>query len=163
MKKWFIPVIVVVVLGLVASALLFNQKSAPAFSFNTLDGQVLSEKNLQGQVTLVNFWATTCSACVLEMPMLKEKHALFAAQGYQTFAVAMRYDPPRQVANFVAKNQLPFMVGLDADGSIAKAFGGVQLTPTSILIDKQGKIVKTFVGVPDFEELSILIQTQLKA
>lgn len=163
MKKWLIPIVAVVVIGLVASALLFNQKSAPAFSFNSLDGQAVSEKDLLGKVTLVNFWATTCTGCVAEMPMLKAKHERFAPQGYQTFAVAMSYDPQAQVETFVAKNQLPFTVGLDTNGIIAQAFGGVQLTPTSVLIDKKGNIVKTYVGEPDAEELASLIQNLLKA
>jgi len=55
------------------------------------------------------------------------------------------------------------MVALDSDGGLARAFGEIQLTPTSILIDKEGRIVKRYLGVPNFTELNQLIEEKLKA
>jgi len=137
--------------------------AAPAVSYTSLSGQQASTDSLKGKVVLVNFWATSCSGCMAEMPKMVETHQKYAKQGYEMVAVAMSYDPPNYVQAYVNDKKLPFFVTLDKDGSIAKAYGEIQLTPTSILIDKQGNIVKRYVGEPDFNELHQLIEQQLKA
>ncbi|MFC3626499.1 TlpA family protein disulfide reductase [Vogesella amnigena] len=136
---------------------------APAVQYTSLSGQQASTDSLKGKVVLVNFWATSCSGCMAEMPKLVATQQKYGAQGYQTVAVAMSYDPPNYVQSYVSDKKLPFFVTLDSQGSIAKAFGDIQLTPTSILIDKQGNIIKRFVGEPNFDELHQLIEQNLKA
>jgi peroxiredoxin len=74
----------------------------------------------------------------------------------------MQYDPPSYVVNFVQSRKLPFDVAIDNSGAIAKAWGDVQLTPTSYLVDKKGRIVKRYVGAPDFAQLDALIAQLLK-
>ena len=135
--------------------------AAPAVSYTSLSGQQASTDSLKGKVVLVNFWATSCSGCMAEMPKMVATHQKYAKQGYEMVAVAMSYDPPNYVQAYVNDKQLPFFVTLDKDGSIAKAYGEIQLTPTSILIDKQGNIVKRYVGEPDFNELHQLIEQLL--
>jgi len=81
----------------------------------------------------------------------------FAPQGFETLAVAMRYDPPALVSNFAQARALPFGVVIDNTGEIAERFGSVQFTPTSLLIDKRGEIVKRWVGKTDFPALEALI------
>ncbi len=161
-KKWLLVLALVIALtALIFVALSSNQKRVPDFSLRTLNNKQITQQDLQGKVTLVNFWATTCPGCVAEMPMLQETWQKFSSEGYQTLAVAMSYDPEPQVRKFVEKNKLPFITGLDKDGRIADAFGGIQLTPTSVLVDKKGKIIRTIVGVPDKVELHQLIQEAL--
>jgi peroxiredoxin len=130
---------------------------APQFSYTLLDGTKGSSQALRGKVLLVNFWATSCVSCVKEMPELVATHQKFQPQGFETLAVAMSYDPPAYVANFAQTRQLPFGVVIDNTGSIAKGFGDVRLTPTTFLIDKRGRIVKRYVGEPDFAALHALI------
>lgn len=137
--------------------------SAPDLPFTTLDGKTHRVSDLKGEVTLVNFWATSCSTCVKEMPELVATHQKFQAQGYCTLAVAMSYDPPAYVMQFAESRQLPFQVAIDHTGDLAKGFGDVQLTPTSFLLDKQGRIVKRYVGAPDFAALHQLIGELLRA
>jgi peroxiredoxin len=67
-------------------------------------------------------------------------------KGFETIAVAMQYDPPNYVLNFTETRKLPFPVVIDAQGELAKAFGDVKLTPTAFLIDKQGNIIKRYLG-----------------
>lgn len=134
---------------------------APASKFVLLDGSTTTTADLKGKVTLVNFWATTCVTCVKEMPSLVSTHQKYRDKGYETIAVAMSYDQPAWVVNYAQSRQLPFKVALDNTGELAKNWGDVKLTPTTYLVDKQGRIVKRFVGEPDFAALHQLIEELL--
>jgi peroxiredoxin len=140
-----------------------TSQTAPESNFVLLDGSRVSTAQLRGKVTLVNFWATSCASCVAEMPDIVSTYVKYQAQGFDTVAVAMRYDPPSYVVNFAQTRQLPFKVAIDNTGEIAQAWGDVQLTPTTYLLDKQGVIVKRFVGAPNFTELHQWIERLLAA
>lgn len=156
-------VLLVVALAAVGSWLFLRSAAqpAPASTFVLLDASTRTTQDLHGKVTLVNFWATSCTTCVAEMPELVATHQKYHARGFDTLAVAMSYDPPSYVVNFVETRKLPFQVALDNTGAIAKAWGDVQLTPTTYLVNKRGEIVKTYVGAPNFNELHQLIEQLL--
>lgn len=135
--------------------------TAPASTFVLLDGSSKTTNDLKGQVTLVNFWATSCTTCVAEMPKIIATHDKYKTRGYNTMAVAMSYDPPSYVVNFAQSRKLPFSVAIDNTGAIARAWGDVQLTPTTFVVNKRGEIVKRYVGEPNFVELHRLIEELL--
>jgi peroxiredoxin len=112
-------------------------------------------------VTLVNFWATSCTTCVAEMPKIVATYDKYKSRGYDTLAVAMSYDPPSYVVNYAKTRKLPFQVAIDNTGEVAKAWGDVKLTPTTYVVNKRGEIVKRYVGEPDFNELHQLIERLL--
>lgn len=163
MKKIAFAVVTIAIIALGGYALLGGRQAAPSVSYTAIDGRNASTDSLKGKVVLVNFWATSCSGCIAEMPQLKATQLKYAPKGYQTVAVAMSYDPLPYVQTFTASNQLPFFVTHDANGQVAQAFGDIDLTPTSILIDKNGKIIKRYIGEPDFAELHRLIEQALAA
>ena len=134
---------------------------APESTFVLLDGSRTTTADLRGKVTLVNFWATSCTTCVAEMPEIVATYNKYQAQGYGTLAVAMSYDPPSYVVNFAQTRKLPFQVAIDNTGAVAKAWGDVKLTPSTFIVNKRGEIVKTYVGAPDFSELHRLIEKLL--
>lgn len=136
-------------------------QAAPESTFVLLDGSKKNSADLKGKVTLVNFWATSCVTCVAEMPKIISTYNKYHSQGYDTLAVAMSYDPPSYVVNFAETRKLPFKVAIDNTGAVAKAWGDVQLTPTTFLVNKRGQIVKRFVGEPDFAALHLLIEKLL--
>ena len=142
---------------------LFSPRPAPAVAVTTIDGQQLRLGALNGNVVLVNFWATTCAVCIREMPKLAELFEKYQPQGYRTVAIAMPYDPPNRVRDYLKRYPLPFDVALDIDGAVLRAFGDVPGTPTSFLIDKQGNIVRKYLGEPDFADLEVRIQSALSA
>ena len=151
-----------IVAFIVAGAFIYFEKPlAPEVNFTTLQGERLNTTALRGKVTLVNFWATTCSTCIEEMPDLIGTHEKFAAHGLEIIAVAMDYDPEAQVRAYAAKAALPFKVALDADGDVALGFKDVRMTPTTFLIDRQGRIVHTYLGKPDFDALHVLLEKLL--
>ena len=155
--------VLVVVVTLCAYFIVAQKSPAPALSLTTLEGEKLELNALRGKVVLVNFWATSCTTCVKEMPALTATHRKYAAAGYETVAIAMDYDPRAFVTAYALKNALPFKMVHDADGAAAKGFGDIRLTPTTFLIDKQGNIVKRYLGEPDFAKLHGEIEALLKA
>ncbi|MEO7337509.1 MAG: TlpA disulfide reductase family protein [Caldimonas sp.] len=149
----------------VGGYLVFNgvarSEPVPNVGYTLLDGSQSTTGQLRGKVVLINFWATSCTTCVHEMPQIIATHEKFKSRGYETLAVAMSYDPPAYVMNFAESRKLPFGVAIDNTGAIAKSFGSVQLTPTSVLVNKKGEIVKRYVGEPDFVALHALVDKLL--
>jgi len=119
---------------------------APNVTFTSLTGQKITTQDLRGKVVLVKFWATSCTTCIAQMPDMIKEYDKLAPKGFQAIAVAMQYDPPNYVVNYAQTRHLPFPVAIDAQGKIAKAFGDIKLTPTAFLIDKQGHIIKRYLG-----------------
>lgn len=133
----------------------------PEVGYTLLDGTKSDTSQWRGKVVLLNFWATTCSICVAEMPRLVSTHEKFRARGFETLAVAMSYDPPVSVLRFAESRQLPFGVAIDNTGEIAKAFGDVPGTPITFVVNRRGEIVKRYVGEPDFAALEQLVDRLL--
>lgn len=134
---------------------------APTVNYTLLDGRRSDSAQWRGRVVLVNFWATSCTTCVKKMPLLMATHRKYQAQGFEVLAVAMQYDPPAFVAAFAQQRQLPFGVAIDHTGDIAHAFGDVRVTPTSVLIDRQGQMVKRLIGEIGEAELHGLVEKLL--
>lgn len=156
-------VLLAIVLSVVAYLSLSQNKSAPDVTFVDLQGKRIALSSLRGKVVMVNFWATSCATCVKEMPQMVDTYNKFKSQGFDFVAVAMSDDPPNYVVNFTQTRQLPFTVALDPQSSLAHAFGDVKMTPTTFLIDKKGKIIKRYLGEPDFAALHVLLQSALAA
>ena len=147
---------------LATAALLWrSERNAPAVTFTTLAGKPVTASELRGKVVLVNFWATSCPVCARELPELIATYRTYAPRGFEIVAVAMPYDRPDWVVDYARRRELPFTVALDYDGTINRAFGGIEATPTAFLIDKRGRIVRRTVGQPDFAELRTRIQREL--
>ena len=158
------PLLAAVAVLAIAGALVYaltEKPAAPAATFTTLEGKSISLADLRGKIVLVNFWATSCPGCVKEMPDLAATYNQYKNRGFEVVAVAMSYDPPNYVANFAKTHQLPFPVAIDADGAHARAFGNVQLTPTSFIIGKDGRVVEEKLGDLDFTKLKSMLDKEL--
>ena len=159
-KPLLIAVAVLAIAGALVYALM-EKPAAPAATFTTLEGKPIALNELRGKIVLVNFWATSSPGCVKEMPDLVETYKQYKDRGFEIVAVAMSYDPPNYVANFAKTRQLPFPVALDVNGEHARAFGNVQLTPTSFIIGKDGRILEEKLGDLDFAKLKALLDKEL--
>ena len=157
------PVIGALIGSLVVAGYMAVSSSTPVpdVTFIDLKGQKVSTQSLRGKVVMVNFWATSCVTCVKEMPQMVDTYNKYKGQGLEFVAVAMQYDPANYVINFTETRKLPFTVALDSGGDIAKSFGDVTLTPTTFVIDKDGKIIKRYVGEPKFADLHKLLEKEL--
>jgi peroxiredoxin len=136
-------------------------RAAPDVRYTELSGETFSTSDLRGKVVLVNFWGSYCTPCIKEMPHLVEAHRKYEARGYETVAIAVRHDNPQRVIRFVKEHELPFRIALDSQGELAKEFGNVRITPTSFLIDRNGRILKRYVAKHDWAELDQLVEKAL--
>lgn len=120
--------------------------------FKTLSGDEISLQETQTPV-LINFWSTSCVICLREMPELAEMYHEYSPRGFELVAVAMPYDAPNEVLELATARQLPFPVALDITGEAVDAFESVKGTPTSYLLDQDGKLVRRYVGAIDLKDL----------
>ncbi len=160
-KKDFAVIGFIVVLGALLSYLWLapSGQPAPQVTFNDLEGKQFNLEQLRGKPVVVNFWATTCPGCVLEIPALVELSQKYAAKNLVIIGVAMDYDPESQVREMVRQKNMTYPVVLDSEGKIAKAFNQVTLTPTTFFINKNGQIFKHKLGEMTHEELDNTIQS----
>lgn len=164
-RNWpkFVALLVVVAIAVVGYLSVSHKKVIPEVTFVNLQGKKITSQDLRGKVVMINFWATSCVTCVKEMPNMVETFNKYHGQGLEFVAVAMAYDPPNYVLNFVETRKLPFTVALDTQGELAKSFGDITLTPTTLVVDKNGHIIKKYVGEPDFPALHQLLEKALAA
>lgn len=136
-------------------------RQAPPLVGQTLDGRTLTLEQLRGKPVLVTFWATNCPSCIEEIPHLVELYREFNPKGLEIIGVAMAYDPPEQVRTLARQRGIPYPIVLDTQEHIAREFDNVRLTPTSVLISPQGRIVHYRLGLLDLPKLRDTIRGML--
>jgi peroxiredoxin len=119
---------------------------APDITLQLIDGKKLKLSSLKGKPVLITFWATSCPGCIKEMPHLIELYNELHSKGLEIIGIAMPYDRPDYVMEMVKRKKVPYRIALDLKGDAVRAFGKVSLTPTSFLIDDNGKIIKKKIG-----------------
>jgi len=121
---------------------------APNFSWRAASGNEMNLDSLRGQVVFLNFWATWCGPCQKELPDLAELSRTYANRRVTFIGASMDRGPNSMddVRSFVQKAGLPYQNVIASD-DMAEAFGNVRLLPTSFLIDGDGKISQTFIGI----------------
>lgn len=134
---------------------------APDITLTTLQGKKLRIPNPQGGPLLVSFWATTCKACLEEIPHLIELYEELAPRGFEVIGVAMSYDPPNRVIALSQAKQIPYPIALDIQGETAKAFGNVSRTPSSFLVAADGRIIYRKTGELELNRVRVLAMDML--
>jgi len=148
-----------------------NPTASADFTLKDLEDHNVSLRQFKGKVVLLNFWATWCGPCKIEIPWLVELQDKYAARGFTVLGVAMDEEGKSAVAPFVRKERFkvdgtaqsmnyPIVLGNDAT---ADKFGGLIGFPTSVLISKDGRVVKRVDGLVSYDEIDKAIQSQLEA
>lgn len=145
--------------------------ASPDFTLKDLGDHDVALSQFKGKVVLVNFWATWCGPCRIEIPWLIELQDTYGASGFTVLGVAMDEEGKSAVAPFVQKQRFrvrgtpqpmnyPIVLGSD---TTADKFGGLLGFPTSVLISKDGRVVKRVDGLVSYDEIDKAIQSQLEA
>jgi cytochrome c biogenesis protein CcmG/thiol:disulfide interchange protein DsbE len=119
--------------------------TSPRYRYVSLDGREISNESLRGKVVLVNFWATWCTPCRVEMPLLEQMQARHMDAGFVIVGLAVDRVSTEQVRQFVQDRGVTYPIA-HVDGSAEQTFGGVRGYPTSFLIDRTGKIRQAVIG-----------------
>lgn len=126
---------------------------APDFDLRSLDGRNLKLSDLRGKLVLLNFWATWCAPCRVEMPWLVELDEKYRAQEFQIVGISMDDSGAAQtVAAFVREEGVKYPIVLGTSAT-ADAYGGVRFLPQTFFIDRDGKIVKATSGITRKQDL----------
>ncbi len=119
---------------------------APAFVLRTLEGEEVSLAELRGQVVLVNFWATWCPPCRIEMPGFERVYREKRDQGFTIVGISTDVTGPWVVTEFLRSREITFPVAM-ASVQVRRDYGGVHALPTSFLIDREGRIRHQVTGL----------------
>ena len=136
-------------------------KAAPVFTLTTLDGKKVSLNDYKGKAVLVNFWATWCGPCQVEMPWFEEFEKKYAGQGLVILGVVDDVDAGKDAITRVAGKAGVTYPILMSDGKIEKAYGGVDVLPMSFYVGRNGVVVEETAGLGPKEEIEAHIKAAL--
>jgi len=136
------------------------QKTAPSFVRTDLAGKKLALEEYRGKVVLLNFWATWCAGCQVELPKFSAWQKKYNLQGFRVLAVSMD-DTVAPVRETVRRLQLDFPVVM-GDAQLGDEYGGLLGLPVTYLIDREGKILAKFNGDSDLDDMERTIQSALR-
>jgi thiol-disulfide isomerase/thioredoxin len=139
---------------------LLQSGPAPDFSLEALNGKTMRLSDFRGKAVLLNFWATWCSPCKIEMPWFVDLQKEYGSQGLQIVGVAMDDSSKEDIAKF-AKDMgvnYPILIGKEAVGD---EYGGVPALPESFLIARDGRIVDRIIGLKGKAEIEDAVKKAL--
>jgi peroxiredoxin len=123
-----------------------ERREAPDFALKDANGKTVRLSDYRGKVVLLNFWATWCGPCKIEIPWFVDFERQHKAQGFAVVGVSMDEDGWQAVKPFVTELGINYRVLL-GDDTVAQLFGGIDSLPTSFLIDREGRIAATHIGL----------------
>jgi peroxiredoxin len=145
-------------------------KPAPDFTLEDLSGKKVSLSSYKGKAVVLDFWATWCAPCKVEIPWFIKLHEQYAAQGLEILGVsaddldkddkAKLAQDKADIAKFAGGMHINYPVLIDAD-SIAKPYGGLDALPTTFFIDRNGKVVASTLGLAGRDEIEANIKKAL--
>jgi len=143
-----------------APPILGKSMPAPDFTLESLDGKNMRLSDFRGKAVLLNFWATWCVPCKIEMPWFVELQQKYGADGLQVVGVAMDDSSKEDIAKFAKEMGVnyPVLLGKEAVGD---EYGGVPALPESFFIGRDGKIVDRIIGLKGKDEIEDSIKKAL--
>lgn len=129
--------------------------SAPLFNLEDLSGKKINLKQYRGQVVFLNFWATWCGPCKEEMPSMEALYKKSKERGFVFLTISVDYEEKKMVKEFIDKHHYTFPVLIDSK-CVTLDLYGVKGIPTTILIDKKGRMVGRAIGPKDWNRTEIV-------
>ncbi len=134
---------------------------APDFALSGLDGQPVRLSDFKGKVVILDFWATWCPPCREEIPHFKALYSKYRAQGLEIVGVALDEGGASAVRPFVQSKGITYPIAI-SDSRVTQAYGGIRGIPTTFVIDREGRIVKKYVGYQNQEILEFAVKPLLR-
>lgn len=123
-----------------------DRKAAPDFALKDINGQTVHISDYKGKVVLLDFWATWCGPCKIEIPWFMEFEQQLKDRGFAVLGVSMDEDGWGVVKPYLQEMKVNYRVVLGND-QVGEQYGGVESLPTTFLIDRQGKIASVHIGL----------------
>ncbi|MGH7724453.1 MAG: TlpA family protein disulfide reductase [Candidatus Eiseniibacteriota bacterium] len=133
---------------------------APEIVVRDLSGETVRLSSLKGKVVLIDYWATWCGPCRMEVPHFKKLHAELGPKGLVILGLSVDHQGAEVVRGFVKRNAIPWTTAL-ADEKVVEAFGELRAIPTAIVIDREGRIAARLVGYQDESRLRAVLKPLL--
>jgi cytochrome c biogenesis protein CcmG/thiol:disulfide interchange protein DsbE len=133
---------------------------APPFELKALDGRTVRLAGFRGRAVLVNFWATYCAPCRVEMPWLEELYLRYKPRGLEIVGISLSDGSERAVAQFVREINVEYPIVL-GNRKVADAYGGIPYLPESFFIDRAGRITHHEYGMQSKSQFEAAIQELL--
>ncbi len=134
---------------------------APNFSLKSVpDGQTVTLASLKGKAVLVNFWATWCGPCTIEMPWLVDLQKKYGPQGFQIVGITKEDNDDKAIASFIKKMGVNYTIVVGTP-EVQDLYGGISGLPTSFFLDRSGKVVQEIVGLDSQSKLEEAIKKSL--
>lgn len=137
-----------------------KRQIAPDFKLKDADGKVVQLSDYRGKVVLLNFWATWCGPCKMEIPWFIDFERAKKDKGFEVLGVSMDEDGWNAVRPYVAEMHVNYRVVI-GDDRTADSYGGLEALPTTFVLDRQGRVASTHIGVPTKKELENVIDELL--
>jgi N-acetylneuraminic acid mutarotase/thiol-disulfide isomerase/thioredoxin len=138
----------------------FLNKKIIDFTFYDLKGNKYTLSSFKGKIVLLNFWATWCGPCRMEVPILEKIYKKYKDRGFEIIAVSLDTNQDN-LKSFLKQNQMSFLIVSDREGKLANQYK-IEAIPTSFLIDKNLNIIKVYIGIIDEEEIASLLDRLLQ-
>ncbi|MEO5959095.1 MAG: TlpA disulfide reductase family protein [Opitutaceae bacterium] len=149
------------VAAVVDAATLVAMGLAPSWSLKDVNGNLVKSEQFKGKVVVVDFWATWCGPCRIEIPGYIELEKKYGKDGFAVIGISLDQAGPEVVKDFVVKNGINYQVVM-GDEAVTAAFGGMEAIPTTFLIDRAGQIRHRKVGIEETAEYEQKVIALLK-
>jgi peroxiredoxin len=137
-----------------------KRNKAPEFELKDGSGATVKLADYRGKVVLLNFWATWCGPCKVEIPWFIDFEQRFKSKGFAVLGIAMDEEGWEIVKPYLAEKKVNYRVVIGND-TTANLYGGVESLPTSFILDREGRIARVHIGLVSKKEYENDITTLL--
>jgi peroxiredoxin len=138
-----------------------KRKHAPDFALKDANGKLVHLADYRGKVVLLDFWATWCGPCVIEIPWFQEFQRKYKDRGFEVLGVSMDDDGWKAITPFVEKRKINYRIVL-GDDKTGDQYGGLEALPTTFVIDRSGRIASVHVGLANKKDFADAIEKLLE-